>query len=53
MEHPGVYTLPLCAFLETKDLSYVLESPYHLKKTLGIRRGKDDKTDAAHIARYA
>lgn len=53
MEHTGVYTLPLCAFLETKDLSYVLESPYHLKKTLGIRRGKDDKTDAAHIARYA
>jgi transposase len=53
MEHTGVYTFALCYFLETKHLSYVLESPYHLKKTLGIRRGKNDKMDAAHIARYA
>ena len=53
MEHTGVYTLPLCRFLQNKKMAYVLESPYHLKRSLGTRRDKSDQIDAAHIARYA
>lgn len=52
MEHTGVYTLPICRFLQKKSLKFVLESPYHLKRSLGIRRDKSDIIDAAHIARY-
>lgn len=53
MEHTGVYTLPLCKFLQNKKLFYVLENPYHLKKSLGLARGKNDRLDATRIARYA
>jgi len=53
MEHTGVYTLPLCKFLQNKKLFYVLESPYHLKMSLGLLRSKSDQLDSAHIARYA
>jgi len=53
MEHTGIYTLPLCRFLETKNLYYTLVSPYHLKHSLGLLRGKSDRLDAAYIARYA
>ena len=30
-----------------------LESSLHSKHSSGLRRGKDDKLDAEHIARYA
>jgi|SRR5690606_2528247 len=52
MEHTGVYTIPLCAYLEGKQLDYVLESALRIKRSIGIRRGKDDKADAKAIARY-
>ena len=53
MEHTGVYTLPLCRFLQSKKVFYTLVSPYHLKHTMGLRRSKSDVLDAAFIARYA
>ena len=53
MEHTGVYTLPLCRFLQSKQVFYTLVSPYHLKHTMGLRRSKNDALDAAFIARYA
>jgi len=53
MEHTGVYTLPICRFLESKKVFYTLVSPYHLKHTMGLRRSKSDVLDAAYIARYA
>lgn len=53
MEHTGVYTLPICKFLQDKKLFYVLVSPYHLKRSLGLLRGKSDHLDAAYISRYA
>jgi len=53
MEHTGVYTLPLCKFLQNKNIFYVLVSPYHLKRSLGLLRSKSDQLDAAYIARYA
>ena len=52
MEHTGVYVMPLCNFLEQQRLDYVLESALQISKSLGIRRGKSDKADAADIARY-
>lgn len=52
MEHTGVYTIPLCSFLQEQKLSYVLESALRIKRSLGIRRGKDDKTDSKAIAKY-
>jgi len=53
MEHTGVYTLGLCAFLQERGLDYVMESGLRIKRSLGIRRGKNDKSDAEDIARYA
>jgi len=53
MEHTGVYTIPLCVFLQEQKLDYVLESALRIKRSLGIRRGKDDKADSKAIARYA
>ena len=53
MEHTGHYTLALCCFLQDKGMSYTLVSPLHLKKSLGITRGKNDKIDAKRIAQFA
>ncbi len=53
MEHTGWYTLELCSFLQDKELPFVLLSPLHLKRSLGLVRGKNDKVDAQRIAYYA
>jgi len=53
MEHTGVYTFRLCKFLQAKGLNYTLVNPLHLKYSLGLRRSKSDKADAADIARFA
>lgn len=53
MEHTGVYTLPLSFFLEKHDYDYVVESALQIKRSNGLKRGKDDKTDSKAIARYA
>jgi len=52
MEHTGVYTLPLCAFFAKQKIDYVLDSALRIHRSLGLRRGKSDKADAADIARY-
>lgn len=53
MEHTGYYTLGLCCFLQDKGVAYTLVSPLHLKKSLGITRGKNDKVDSKRIAWFA
>jgi len=53
MEHTGVYTLPLCGFLEEQQIDYALVNAHHMNLSLGLRRGKSDPADAADIARYA
>lgn len=53
MEHTGIYTLPLCTFLTQHSIDFVLESALRIKKSIGIKRGKDDKADAKDIARFA
>jgi len=52
MEHTGLYSLPLCRFLEQEQIDYKLESALRIKRSLGIQRGKDDKADSKAIARY-
>lgn len=53
MEHTGVYSIPMCLFLEKIGLRYTLESGLQIKKSMGITRGKSDKIDAKMIAHYA
>ena len=53
MEHTGIYSLPLCVFLQDKKLPYSLQPALQIKRSMGIRRGKNDKVDAQMIAKYA
>lgn len=53
MEHTGWYTLELCCFLQDKQLAFALYSPLHLKRSLGLARGKNDRVDAKRLAYYA
>lgn len=53
MEHTGWYTLELCCFLQGKELPFALLSPLHLKRSLGLVRGKNDRIDSQQIAYYA
>lgn len=53
MEHTGVYSIGLCAYLQEREFDYVLESALRIKRSLGIKRGKDDKADSKDIAQYA
>lgn len=53
MEHTGWYTLELCCFLQDQQLAFALYSPLHLKRSLGLARGKNDRVDARRIAHYA
>lgn len=53
LEHTGMYSRNICLFLSEKKMHYSLLSGLHLKRSLGIRRGKTDRTDARDIAKYA
>ena len=53
MEHTGVYTVPLCRYLNSIKAIYTLIAGYEIKYSSGTRRGKTDKVDAKRIARYA
>lgn len=53
MEATGHYTYELCLFLEQQEVSYSVQSPLHLKRSLGLTHGKNDKVDAYRIASYA
>ncbi|MDQ6482053.1 transposase [Dyadobacter sp. LHD-138] len=53
MEHTGHYTLALCCFLQNGNFPFTKVSPLHLKKSLGLIRGKNDKIDAKRIAQFA
>src|SRR5690606_18970396 len=53
LEHTGVYAMPACRFLSTLKLNYSLVPALQIQKSIGIRRGKSDKTDSRDIAKYA
>lgn len=53
LEHTGIYSLNLCCYLNKNDIAFWLENPLQIKRSLGIKRGKNDKLDAKDIANYA
>ncbi len=52
-EHTGLYSYNLAVYLNNKGISFHIAPGLEIKRSLGISRGKDDKIDAAKIARYA
>lgn len=52
MENTGRYNWPLYEVLEDLFVDVYVIPPLHLKKSLGLVRGKDDKIDASRIARF-
>jgi len=53
MEHTGLYTRLLVSFLLNMHAKIWMESALHLKRSIGMTRGKSDKVDSYRIARYA
>lgn len=51
MEHTGIYGLDILEFLQNKA-DCCVESSLHIKRSLGLTRGKSDRIDAFHIARF-
>ena len=52
MENTGRYGWLLMDMLTQRRISYYLVNPIHLKKSLGLIRGKNDKIDAFRIASF-
>lgn len=52
-EHTGWYCLPLSHFLHKRGLYYCCINPLEIKRSMGLKRGKTDKTDSYEIARFA
>jgi transposase len=52
MEHTGVYGNDLAIFLSQKSIAYSMVSPLHIKRSLGLTRGKNDKVDSFLISRF-
>lgn len=52
-EHTGMYSLPLAIFLTEANMPFLLVPGLEIKRSLGLTRGKSDKIDARHLARYA
>ena len=53
MEHTGIYNLPIVKWLQNHQGKIWMESGVHIRKTLGLVRGKNDKVDSIRIAMYA
>lgn len=53
MEHTGIYSNHLLAFLMKAKANIWLESAIKIKRSMGLVRGKSDKIDAGRIAQYA
>lgn len=51
-EDTGLYTLPVCTFFDEQSGNLWIENALRLKRSLGLKRGKSDKADAAEIANY-
>ncbi len=52
-EHMGTYGKALVNIIMGKKLSLWLPSAYHIKHSLGLQRGKNDKIDSLKIAQFA
>jgi transposase len=52
MESTGYYNWPCYEAFEGMELNLYVVNPVHLKRSMGLVRGKNDKIDAIRIARY-
>ena len=52
-ETTGGYDRSLCDYLYAKDLEIWRESALQIKRSMGVRKGKDDRADSLMIAEYA
>ncbi|WP_131539956.1 IS110 family RNA-guided transposase [Pedobacter nototheniae] len=52
-EHTGLYICPITSFMDANGLSLWVENGLHIKRSIGLKRGKSDKADALAIAHYA
>jgi transposase len=53
MEHTGIYCNHLLKTLSLAKTNFAQENALQIKKSSGVLRGKDDKTDSIRIAQYA
>ncbi|WP_026308686.1 IS110 family transposase [Spirosoma spitsbergense] len=53
MEHTGIYNNHILSLLQVNKANVWVEHPIHIKESLGMIRGKNDKVDAQRIALYA
>src|SRR5690606_33656755 len=52
IENTGKYAWVLISVLAELDCYFYVVNPLHLKRSLGLTRGKNDKIDAIRIARF-
>ncbi len=52
MENTGLYNWNLYSAVEGSDVEVLVINALHLKKSLGLVRGKNDRVDAARIATF-
>src|SRR6478672_4589058 len=52
MEHTGQYSLQWELFLQNLGIGFCKVSSLHIKRTLGLTRGKSDRIDAERIAQF-
>jgi transposase len=52
MEHTGIYANKVVDFLEKKNIAYTLQNALHIKKSLGLVRGKSDIVDSFRLADF-
>src|SRR3954469_6474272 len=52
MEYTGGYEYRLVQFCESKQITFTRVAGLEIKKSLGMQRGKNDKTDSRRIAEY-
>lgn len=53
MENTGVYSNHLLVVLHELSIAAWVESAVHIKQSMGVQRGKNDKVDAHRIALFA
>lgn len=52
-EHTGLYSIELAGYLQEKQSCFYMVSGLAVKRSMGLMRGKSDKTDAKALAKYA
>jgi transposase len=53
LEHTGIYSFYVCEYLTQNNYFTWVENPLQIKRSMGIKRAKNDKIDSLEIAKYA